>query len=130
MLLFLTNCDYYSHVYNYCTSVDQSGSSRQGPSSNASPTTAGRGASKRGQGNSGAYFVGLELYKKLKQYLQSYLTDILKVFLFVSLHIQQTLANPHLIHEIKQISRLFLDDCFSCGKFLAINLWIILSKVF
>nr|CAB3234679.1 cullin-1-like [Phallusia mammillata] len=68
----------YSHVYNYCTSVYRSGSSRQGPNANASPSS-GRGSSnKKNPGVTPAHLVGMELYKKLKQYLQLYLTDILK----------------------------------------------------
>ncbi|CAK8671716.1 unnamed protein product [Clavelina lepadiformis] len=70
----------YTHVYNYCTSVDQSGSSRQGPTNSSSST--GRSSIARGQsrnqGTTGAYLVGLELYKKLRQYLRSYLSDILQ----------------------------------------------------
>uniref|UniRef100_H2YZB7 Cullin-1 n=1 Tax=Ciona savignyi TaxID=51511 RepID=H2YZB7_CIOSA len=54
----------YTHVYNYCTSVDQSASARQGPN----PTKA----------MTGAQFVGFELYKKLKQNLQMYLAEKLK----------------------------------------------------
>ncbi|CAG0897301.1 unnamed protein product, partial [Darwinula stevensoni] len=57
----------YTHVYNYCTSQHQ-----QVPR----PTT----KSKRGSGatGGGAQFVGLELYKRLKDYLQHYLDELQK----------------------------------------------------
>ncbi|CAG7819834.1 unnamed protein product [Allacma fusca] len=80
----------YTHVYNYCTSVHQQGGQVQaqtavgGASRGGNATTAGRaGRSRTGNStavnhNSGAQFVGQELYKRLNEFLRSYLMKLVQ----------------------------------------------------
>jgi cullin 1 len=75
----------YTHVYNYCTSVHQTnggagGGGRAGAAGSAA--AAGGAKSKKGVQQSGAQFVGLELYKKLREFLKVYQVGLLEVSKF------------------------------------------------
>lgn len=62
------------HVYNYCTSVHQQPTLRGSSASKTSRRT-GSGAQQQPV-SGGAQLVGLELYKRLKDFLQKYLEQL------------------------------------------------------
>lgn len=62
------------HVYNYCTSVHQQPTLR-GPSATKPGRRSGTGA-QQPPVSGGAQLVGLELYKRLKDFLQKYLEQL------------------------------------------------------
>ncbi|XP_065839119.1 cullin-1-like [Oscarella lobularis] len=59
----------YTHVYNYCTSVHSPGIA-------AAAAALPRSSKKKGGNQGGAQFVGLELYKKLRDWLRDYLVNL------------------------------------------------------
>lgn len=72
----------FSHVYNYCTNVNNQGI-RGRPGEIATSAT----KAKKNQANGGAQFVGHELYKKLKDYLKDHLKVVKEVSDFFVCHI-------------------------------------------
>ncbi|KAJ8704570.1 hypothetical protein PYW07_011758 [Mythimna separata] len=76
--------DLYTHVYNYCTSVHHqsasSTSSGRAASNNGGRTANYSGGKKQTTGHvqGGAQLVGLELYKRLKEFLRIYLINLLQ----------------------------------------------------
>lgn len=74
----------YTHVYDYCTSVHQQSTANSAASSsrNSGPPSARNVYNKKqnngGQVTGGAQLVGLELYKRLRDFLRSYLLNLLK----------------------------------------------------
>ncbi|KAK4291243.1 hypothetical protein Pmani_012385 [Petrolisthes manimaculis] len=66
----------YTHVYNYCTSVHQQSTKAGGGGGGSSGGV--RGAKKSTTAGGGAQFVGLELYKRLKEFLKTYLLTLMK----------------------------------------------------
>lgn len=71
-------CVFIRHVYNYCTNVTQSTPSGH-VSHHTSARTSGTRSKKNQTQSPGAQFVGLELYKRLREFLKSYLANLLRV---------------------------------------------------
>ncbi|KOB70481.1 Lin-19-like, partial [Operophtera brumata] len=64
------------HVYNYCTSVHHQGAGSSARGNSGRGSFAGKKQSGQVQG--GAQLVGLELYKRLKEFLRIYLINLLQ----------------------------------------------------
>ena len=65
---------YVRFVYDYCTSVNQN-SNRQGPGTSHIRMSSAKNRSQ----NNGTQLVGLELYKKIKAYIQNRMVQIAHV---------------------------------------------------
>jgi len=61
----------YSFVYDYCTSVNQN-SNRQGPGTSHIRMSSAKSRSQ----NNGTQLVGMELYKKIKAYIQNKMVEV------------------------------------------------------
>lgn len=76
----------FRHVYNYCTSVHSTASQNipivQGQPTTRSSNRNARNSGANNTGNSGAQFVGFELYKRLSHFLKEYLNKLLAVCIF------------------------------------------------
>lgn len=68
----------YTHVYNYCTSVHQQPNAVMKGNTNKPNRRTGAGSAQSTQQpvSGGAQLVGLELYKRLKDFLQKYLEQL------------------------------------------------------
>lgn len=67
-------CRFVRHVYNYCTSVHQQPTLRN--QSNSKTVRRGGSGVQQQAATGGAQLVGLELYKRLKDFLQNYLVQL------------------------------------------------------
>lgn len=70
----LTSSSLHRHVYNYCTSVHQQPALRTA-SNSKTVRRSGQGVTQQAA-TGGAQLVGLELYKRLKDFLQAYLVQL------------------------------------------------------
>ena len=69
----------YTHVYNYCTSVHQTNGPGSAGRGSSAASNAASAKNKKSVQQSGAQFVGLELYKKLRDFLKVYQVGLLEV---------------------------------------------------
>lgn len=71
----ITRLLFHSHVYNYCTSVHQQPTLRNTSGTSRTVRRAGQSTQQQAA-TGGAQLVGLELYKRLKDFLQNYLVQL------------------------------------------------------